>query len=381
MLTSPPLTCIVSGMTNPTLHLFRGLPGSGKTTLALKALDSLGDNGVRINRDDLRTEIAGAEYHSGKPRNAVENAVTVLQEQRLIAALRSGKVVIVDDTNLNTKSVNRLIALAARHDAEIEVTSVDVPVDVAVQRNAARGAAGGRLVPEHVIRGMADRSYANGHLKDLLIDTVNGRAYAVAQSTRGGDVLEGFNELLESDNPIQGEEIVLVDCDGTLANNAHHAAYAFGRPDVKKDWGFFFRSISDAPVNAGVRDLVNRYRDAGFTVFMLTGRSDEAAQPLIDFVNASGANISRVIAKRQGDFRPDYVFKTEVLEALTAEGLRVVAAIDDRPRSIRVWDARGIHVDRVDYVDSTYDPDSEGPVPDPFVNTPHLERIEREHLA
>lgn len=373
--------CIIELMTNPTLHLYRGLPGSGKTTLALKTLDGLGTDGVRVNRDDLRTEVAGDKYHDGKPRRDVENKVTQIQEDRIVAGLRSGKTVIVDDTNLNVKAVNRLVALAIRYDAKIEVTSVNVPVEVAIQRNEARGGAGGRLVPEHVIRGMAERGYANGNLKDLLVDDANGRVYAVPQSTRGGVLLDAFNKDLDESNPVQGNKTVLVDCDGTLANNAHHAAYAFGRPNTKRDYGFFFRSIGDAPVNEAVRDLVNRYRDAGFTVFMLTGRSDEAAQPLIDFVKSSGANLSRIIAKRQGDFRPDYVFKAEVLEALTAEGLDVVAAIDDRPQSIRVWDSRGIHVDRVDYVDPVFDPDNLEPVPEPFVNTPHIAKIEVEYLG
>lgn len=360
---------------NVKLIIFQGLPGSGKSTLAESLVKDSKGSLVRVNRDDIRLEIAGPRY--SKPIGKVEKVVTKLQTERIESALRSGKSVVSDDTNLNMKSVQSLQRIAVKFGAEIEVFQVNVPLDVALKRNRARGDSGGRFVPEEVIESMAAKAYADGELKELLLDNVNSRAYMVPKVTEGSVKLANYAH----DDPSAGDRVVLVDCDGTLANNAHHAAYAFGRPGEKKDYRFFFNSISDAPVNENVRALVNRYADAGFRVFMLTGRSDEAADQLIDFVKGSGAKISRIIAKREGDYRPDFVFKAEILESLQDEGLKVVAAIDDRPQSIRVWDQRGIHVDRVDYIDPKYDPDNPGPVPTPFVNTPHVDSIVREYLA
>lgn len=364
---------------NATMTIFQGLPGSGKSTEAEKLVQTSNGHAVRVNRDDIRVEVAGPNY--SRPIGKVEKVVTKLQMERLEAALKAGKNAISDDTNLNVRTVQGLLRLATKFDAEVIVHQVDVPLEVALKRNKLRGDAGGRFVPEEVIRGMADKAYDDGKMKELLLDRANDRAYMVSHETVGSRMIDGYSaELLEA-NPLSDNRVVLVDCDGTLANNAHHAAYAFKRDGEKRDYGFFFRSIKDAPVNANVRDLVNRYVDDGIPVFMLTGRSDQAASELIEFVRNSGAKISRVIAKRQEDFRPDFVFKAEVLADLQAEGLTVVAAIDDRPQSIRVWDARGIHVDRVDYVDAPYDPDNAGPVPDPFVNTPHVDSIVREYLA
>lgn len=361
------------------LTIFQGLPGSGKSTQAENIVAQSNGNAIRVNRDDIRVEVAGPNY--SKPIGKVEKVVSKLQFERINAGLKAGKNVISDDTNLNTRTVQSLLREAKKFNAEVEVIQVDVPVEVALKRNKGRGDAGGRFVPEDVIRGMEERAYSDGKMKEILLDLVNDRAYMVARETDGGRKLDEFSEELASANPLAGDQVVLVDCDGTLANNAHHAAYAFGRPGEKKDYGFFFRSIKDAPVNGNVRDLVNRYVEDGIPVFMLTGRSDGSADELIEFVRNSGAKISRIIAKRAEDFRPDFVFKAEVLSALQDEGLKVVAAIDDRPQSIRVWGARGIHVDQVDYVDPVFDPDNNGPVPDPFVNTPHIERIEREHLG
>lgn len=42
--------------------LLRGVPGSGKTTVALRLMNDFPDQFVRVNRDDIRMMMFG-EYH------------------------------------------------------------------------------------------------------------------------------------------------------------------------------------------------------------------------------------------------------------------------------------------------------------------------------
>lgn len=156
------------------LVIIYGLPGSGKSTLAKNVARAI--KGHVVNMDDIRTELYGESYHTrmgsmtSVQRNSAEKKVASTKLARINALLREGEKVISDDTNLNPRNVDPMIALARKHDATILTTGVDVDVDTAKSRNRSRGAAGGRLVPEWVIDNMAKKAYhANGTMKKMVV--------------------------------------------------------------------------------------------------------------------------------------------------------------------------------------------------------------------
>ena len=73
------------------LLICHGLPGSGKSTWAEKVANSDSHGrAVRINRDDIRTVLAGDGYHSRGPNKKVEKQVTALRDQLISECLTSG---------------------------------------------------------------------------------------------------------------------------------------------------------------------------------------------------------------------------------------------------------------------------------------------------
>lgn len=133
----------------PTLHYTIGLPGSGKTTWARRYVHNHPGT-VRTNRDDLR-----AMLHHGLYTPDNERIVVEVQHAMIRDALRAGRDVVVDDTNLKGRTVMALEDLADRAGARINpVGFLDVPVDVCVERDAARP----QPVGETVIRAMARRA-------------------------------------------------------------------------------------------------------------------------------------------------------------------------------------------------------------------------------
>lgn len=130
------------------LIICRGIPASGKTTWA-KIWVTAAPNRVRVNRDDLRFQLYG-KYH-GEPID--ENVVTSVQHAAISAVLKSGQSVAVDDTNLNTKFLKKLIAIGVRAGATVEEMQFPVDTNEALRRNQLRD----RKVPDEVIRQMQDR--------------------------------------------------------------------------------------------------------------------------------------------------------------------------------------------------------------------------------
>lgn len=137
----------------PTLFASKGLPGSGKTTAALKVIER-DPTIVRANRDSIRFALFGKYW--GPPID--ERIVTVVQYTIIDEALRAGRDVYVDDTNLSPKVQKNLLDAARKvpgtliewHDF------TDVPLSVCIERDARRD----RKVGPEVIRNMWERYLA-----------------------------------------------------------------------------------------------------------------------------------------------------------------------------------------------------------------------------
>lgn len=81
----------------PKLEILIGLPGSGKSTYAKEEHES-NSNSVYLSSDKIREELYGNESIQGNP---VE--VFTLMQSRAIEALKSGRDVFYDATNLTRK--------------------------------------------------------------------------------------------------------------------------------------------------------------------------------------------------------------------------------------------------------------------------------------
>lgn len=127
-----------------------GIPGSGKTTLLqpLAAKEGM----EYVNRDDIREELTGDPInHTQEPR------VTKLMYQRIAEGLKKNGVVI-DATHSKLKDRRTVIEFCREHGAtEIIAYWVNVPLDVALQRNQGRD----RKVREEALALMQNRLELN----------------------------------------------------------------------------------------------------------------------------------------------------------------------------------------------------------------------------
>ena len=82
----------------PKLVMLRGLPGSGKSTIAKNEYCN-DKNFKRVNKDDLRKVLGN---YTIKDEKVVKSTETYLAEE----LLKRGKSVVVDDTNLGVSYYN-----------------------------------------------------------------------------------------------------------------------------------------------------------------------------------------------------------------------------------------------------------------------------------
>lgn len=290
------------------LLITRGLPASGKTTFARQLQPAV----VRVNRDDLRRMLHGTRLFTQK----AEGQVTIAQQAQVEALLRAGIDVIVDDTNLRSRTVRRWAEMAARFGATFEVHDfTDVPLEECLRRDALRPEQD--RVGEDAIRRLHER-YLAGRELPLPVP-------AVATGTPTG-VHEPPSKLMQ---------IVLVDIDGTVALLGGRSPYDMSR-------------VSEDRPNHAVIAAVRAMHGAGYQIIYCSGR-DATARPATEawLDQHVGVPYLALHMRAVGDYRKDTVVKREIFEQEIRGKYEVVGVFDDRTQVVRMWRDLGLTVFQV----------------------------------
>ncbi|MGN0967023.1 MAG: AAA family ATPase [Candidatus Coprovivens sp.] len=113
-----------------TLNIIIGIPGSGKSNYAKKYL--LTNNSVYLSSDDIRVELYGFEDQTHN------DVVFETMKKRTLNALKEGKDVIYDATNLNKKRRSGIINEAHKLDAQVDAYLCCTPINIILERNITR---------------------------------------------------------------------------------------------------------------------------------------------------------------------------------------------------------------------------------------------------
>ena len=113
-----------------TLNIMIGIPGSGKSNYAKKCL--INDNTEYLSSDDIRIELYGFEDQTHN------DVVFETMKKRTLNALREGKDVIYDATNLSKKRRSSIISEARKLSAQINAYLCCTPINIILERNITR---------------------------------------------------------------------------------------------------------------------------------------------------------------------------------------------------------------------------------------------------
>lgn len=129
--------------------ILAGLPGAGKSTLAKKMVKQ-DPTYVRVNLDDIRNMLGTSDFNK-------EKLVEQIELTSITYAFNQKYNVIVDDTNLNPKKINKLKAIAKQYNAEVDYKLISTDVEECIRRDALRE----RPVGEDVIRRFYEKYHEN----------------------------------------------------------------------------------------------------------------------------------------------------------------------------------------------------------------------------
>lgn len=173
-----------------TLNIIIGIPGSGKSNYAKKYL--LTNNSVYLSSDDIRVKLYGFEDQTHN------DVVFETMKKRTLNALKEGKDVIYDATNLNKKRRSGIINEAHKLDAQIDAYLCCTPINIILERNITRAE---RQLPW-----------------DKLVQ--------MTQSIEPPMYYEGFDNIYLIDggmyNDVYDYNFLIKECSGYNQDNPHH---------------------------------------------------------------------------------------------------------------------------------------------------------------
>ena len=272
--------------------MYKGLPGSGKSTEAKKLVAESKGKIKRVNKDDLRAMIDAGEW-SGKN----ERFILQIRDEIVRQCIVNHVDIIVDDTNFAPEHETRLRQLAETWKATFEINDsfCFVPIEECIARDLKRP----NSVGERVIRGM-HKQYLEPKVEKV-------------------EYVEGL------------PTVVLVDCDGTIALSPHRSPYDFSK--VSGD-------IRNEPVARLVDYLTEQYK-----IIFVSGRDEtcrkETEQWIKDNMNWNIEGIE-LYMRPAGNKEKDVLIKKRIYEDKIKGKYNVWIVIDDRKQVVDGWRALGL---------------------------------------
>ncbi len=289
-----------------TILILRGLPASGKSTFAKKLVDENKGSWKRLNKDELRAMLDNNQHSTSN-----EKFVERVRDLMLIEALKDGKHVVIDDTNLSERPVERIRQVLQKYSKEtgqqvkIEFKTMETSLEECLERDEKRE----KKVGQEVIMQMYKQHIAKNNLPNTF-------QYQKAISNNRGPHYQEQDYTLPS--------AILCDLDGTLA--IIHDRSPFDGQRCESDL-----------LNQPIAEIVKTYHQLGTKIILMSGREENARRPTINWLTYNRIPYDGLFMRASGDSRKDAVVKKELFEAHVKGQFYIKFVLDDRNQVIDLW--------------------------------------------
>lgn len=292
---------------NLIVRIYIGIPASGKSTHANQFVRKH-QNWVRLNRDDFRFMLKNQPVCDPK----VEDAITDMMFNAIDIVLSKKMNVIVDNTNLRPKYINQIVEYVETR-ADVEFMPFPISLEEAIERDKKRE----KMVGEGVITKM---------YKDWK-NLMDGFSYS--------NQTKKIHFYKEPEFDPKLEDIIIFDIDGTLSH-----------VNGKRDY-FDWHKVDRDDLDKIVFDAYRVYKNAGYKIFVVTGRSEEAREKTELWLSVYGIEYEKLLMRKAEDYRPDNTVKMEIFNHNIKGKYNVKVIFDDRQKVVDMWRSLGLKVFQV----------------------------------
>jgi FMN phosphatase YigB (HAD superfamily) len=131
----------------------------------------------------------------------------------------------------------------------------------------------------------------------------------------------------------------IFDMDGTLCDVSSIRHFLEGKT---RNFDRFHSESINCPPHLHVVEGVHAAREAGRAVLIVTARVARHMYTTLLWLHENDIEHDDLWMRRDGDYRPDYIVKAEILADIRRQGYNPVHAWDDNPNVIRLWEENGI---------------------------------------
>jgi len=137
-------------------------------------------------------------------------------------------------------------------------------------------------------------------------------------------------------------EAIIFDLDGTLADVQHRLHYIQKNTDDScVNWEAFNSACDKDEPNYDIIELTRMYMEEGYYIIIASGRNESARNKTGKWLIKHHVHYDDLIMRPDGDYRPDEVLKSEMLDTILQHH-EVHMCIDDRDKVVEMWRNRGI---------------------------------------
>lgn len=128
------------------------------------------------------------------------------------------------------------------------------------------------------------------------------------------------------------KKCIIVDIDGTVA---------LRNPTFDRSPFDYSLVRTDLP-NQEVVDIIRSLWESGYKIVFVSGRSDECFNDTFKWLTHFCPPFVKLLMRKKGDDRPDYVVKREIYDKHIKFDYDVVAVFDDRNSVVEMWRQLGL---------------------------------------
>lgn len=138
------------------------------------------------------------------------------------------------------------------------------------------------------------------------------------------------------------KKIVIFDLDGTIALIDHRRHYVEGKGAraTNAEWrNFFAECVNDKP-NEPVIETLRALRAQGYSIIILSGRSDEVADQTKLWLKDNNVPYDELHMRPEGNYEADEKWKSRFLRIW--EPATILCVFDDRQKVVDMWRSQGV---------------------------------------